>query len=81
VVNLTSGNDLSPKEASRRWPHWVAFCWRVSPILGPCTIEGIEAGPKHTSRGPLILVIAVLSFDHNTLVDKGETGSVRVAVR
>jgi hypothetical protein len=47
----------------------------------PCTIEGIEAGPKHTSGGPLILVIAVLSFDHNTLVEKGETGSARVAVR
>ena len=25
------------------------------------------------------MVIAVLSFDHNTLVDKGETGSVTVA--
>jgi hypothetical protein len=51
----------------------------ISPILGRCTIERIEAGPKHI-RGRLILVIAVLSFDHSTTLDKGETGSVRVAV-
>jgi hypothetical protein len=43
-------------------------------------LKGSKLAPS-TSRGSLILVIAVLSFDHNTLVDKGETGSVRVAVR
>jgi hypothetical protein len=39
-------------------------------------LKGSKLAPSR-SRGPLILVIAVLSFDHNTLVDKGETGSVK----
>jgi hypothetical protein len=43
-------------------------------------LKGSKLAPS-TSRGGLIPVIAVRRFDHNTLVDKGKTGSVRVAVR